>query len=452
MNLASKVKTPHQHAASHPLPTPRRPDTFAMRRPLFALMMLSSLAFAPALAANNKTKPPTKAVVSEKKGDLKAIRGQIESLSKGMAINEDKRADAADEVKEIDQKISVTQRELARLNKTSDAVQSTLNDLGKQSQALEKQLSSQQQPLAELAYQYYLQGSPDSLRLLLNGDNPNQIARDLHYLSTVGHARSELVRDIAATLQSKQALAEKTRSRAQELATIEDKQREQHDKLTAQRLQRKAVLDKLSATVSEQRRKISNLKRDEKQLSRLIDRLTKAMAAKPRPKREPARPSTDTEASGDSAKAPATRGLNNEQTPEYIPARKFVELKGRLRLPTRGVVTNRFGGARQEGSTWKGLFIRAAADSEVKAIASGRIVFADWMRGFGNLLIIDHGGNYLSIYGNNDSVLKQVGDDVQGGDSIAAVGNSGGNPESGLYFELRYRGEPLDPLKWVSLK
>lgn len=313
-------------------------------------------------------------------------------------------------------------------------------------------MSRQQEPLAELAYQYYLQGSPDSLRLLLNGDNPNQIARDLHYLSTIGHARSELVRDLAATLQSKQALAEKTRSRAQELASIEDKQREQHDQLTAQRAQRKAVLDKLSATVSEQRRKISNLKRDEKQLSQLIDRLTKAMAAKPRPKPEPTRPPTDREANGNSTRAPATRGLNNEQTPEYIPARRFAELKGRLRLPTRGVVTNRFGGARQEGSTWKGLFIRASADSEVKAIASGRVVFADWMRGFGNLLIIDHGGNYLSIYGNNDSVLKQVGDDVQGGDSIAAVGNSGGNPESGLYFELRYRGEPLDPLQWVSLK
>lgn len=129
MNLASKVKTPHRHVTSRHLPASRRPDTFAMRRPLFALMMLTFLLLAPAWGASNKTKPPTKAVVSEKKGDLKAIRGQIESLSKGMAINEDKRADAADEVKEIDQKISVTQRELARLDKTRDAVQSTLNDL-----------------------------------------------------------------------------------------------------------------------------------------------------------------------------------------------------------------------------------------------------------------------------------------------------------------------------------
>jgi septal ring factor EnvC (AmiA/AmiB activator) len=127
-------------------------------------------------------------------------------------------------------------------------------------------------------------------------------------------------------------------------------------------------------------------------------------------------------------------------------------LKGSLRLPTRGVVTNRFGAPRQEGGSWKGLFIRAATGDDVKSIANGRVVFADWMRGFGNLMIVDHGGDYLSIYGNNDALLKQVGDMLDGGEVIASVGNSGGNPESGLYFEIRYRGQPLDPLKWASLK
>ena len=115
-------------------------------------------------------------------------------------------------------------------------------------------------------------------------------------------------------------------------------------------------------------------------------------------------------------------------------------------------MSNRFGSARQEGSTWKGLFIRAGVGGEVKAIAAGRVVFADWMRGFGNLIIVDHGGSYLSIYGNNEALLKQSGDNVKGGDTLASVGNSGGNPESGLYFELRFKGQPLDPLKWVNLK
>ena len=139
-------------------------------------------------------------------------------------------------------------------------------------------------------------------------------------------------------------------------------------------------------------------------------------------------------------------------TPTSSSGSSFTNLKGSLRLPVRGTVGNRFGAARQEGSTWKGLFIRAGAGSEVRAIAAGRVVFADWMRGFGNLMIVDHGGNYLSIYGNNDALLKQVGDSLRGGEVIASVGNSGGNPESGLYFELRHQGQPIDPLKWVSLK
>jgi septal ring factor EnvC (AmiA/AmiB activator) len=125
-------------------------------------------------------------------------------------------------------------------------------------------------------------------------------------------------------------------------------------------------------------------------------------------------------------------------------------MKGSLRLPTRGSVTNSFGSARQEGSTWKGLFIRAGTGSEVHSIAAGRVVFAEWMRGFGNLLIVDHGSDYLSVYANNDSLLKQVGDDVRSGESIATVGNTGGNPESGVYFEIRHDGKPLDPLAWVK--
>jgi septal ring factor EnvC (AmiA/AmiB activator) len=102
--------------------------------------------------------------------------------------------------------------------------------------------------------------------------------------------------------------------------------------------------------------------------------------------------------------------------------------------------------------TWKGLFIRASNGEEVKSIAAGRVVFADWLRGFGNLMIVDHGSGYMSLYGNNESIHKRVGDSVNSGDTIAAVGNSGGNADSGLYFELRHQGKPFDPLNWVKIK
>jgi len=133
-------------------------------------------------------------------------------------------------------------------------------------------------------------------------------------------------------------------------------------------------------------------------------------------------------------------------------AGSFAQLKGRLRLPLRGDITGRFGARRDGGPSWKGVFIRAAQGAEVRAVAPGRVVFAEWLRGFGNLLIIDHGDQYLSIYGNNEALLRQPGDRVGSGEAIATTGNSGGNPETGLYFELRFQGRPFDPLTWARLR
>lgn len=427
-------------------PRPSKANTRAPTRLVVALLFLGG-ASPSAIAANGKTEPPTRAEVAEKKDDLKEIQGQIKALQKGVAEARDKRSDAADKLKRIEQEISATQRSLHDLAQQRSKLQASLTSLVAQSRELETRLSHQHEQLGRLVYRQYLQGNPDSLRLLLNGTNPNQTSRDLYYLGAVGRSRSELLQEIENTLQRKQALAKDTKERAGELAANEDEQRRQHEKMLAQREQRRVVLDTISARIADQQREISNLKRDEKQLSQLIARLAKAIAAKPAPRREPARSAPAPSA------PPPQAGIHNDATPEAEQSSSaFAQLKGRLRLPVRGVVSNRFGAARQEGSAWKGLFIRADQGSEVKAIANGEVVFSDWMRGFGNLLIVDHGGKYLSIYGNNEAVLKQTGDTVRGGDAIASVGNSGGNPESGLYFELRYQGQPLDPLKWVNLK
>jgi septal ring factor EnvC (AmiA/AmiB activator) len=131
----------------------------------------------------------------------------------------------------------------------------------------------------------------------------------------------------------------------------------------------------------------------------------------------------------------------------------FQQLKGRLQLPVRGELTGRYGSPRSDtGLSWRGLFIQGPAGQEVKAIAAGQVVFADWLRGFGNLLIIDHGEGYMSLYGNNESLVRRVGEKVRGGDAVATVGSSGGNATSGLYFELRHQGKPFDPLGWVPLR
>ncbi|MDQ5917556.1 MAG: murein hydrolase activator [Pseudomonadota bacterium] len=406
---------------------------------------------APTFAAKNNPAAPApaeKGEVAEKKADLTELRKKIDALQKDISAAEGSKAEVADQLKDSERSISHLQRELRELGEQKGDLQGTLRELGQQSRSLESQLEAQQAQLEQLLYRQYLRGSPDSLQLLLNGDDPNQIARDLYYLGAVARARAELLQQIEATLKKKQALTTSTRERAAALASVEEKQKEKHGKLVTQREQKKATLSKISAQIATQKAEVGALQRDEKRMTQLIARLSKLIAARTAPKRAPAK-------GGEAGARPGKPGapeIENEQLPQAAPTGSFARQKGSLRLPVKGTVTNRFGGQRQEGSSWKGLFIRSPVGSEVKAVAGGRVVFAEWMRGFGNLLIVDHGDSFLSIYGNNDALLKNVGDSIRSGDTVATVGNSGGNPESGLYFEIRHQGQPVDPLKWASLK
>ncbi len=154
--------------------------------------------------------------------------------------------------------------------------------------------------------------------------------------------------------------------------------------------------------------------------------------------------------------ATAQRRAGGRSTPSPTAATgsgAFAQLRGQLRLPVRGAVVGRFGAPRGGGgATWKGVFVRTEAGADVHAVAAGKVVFADDLRGFGNLVIIDHGDQYLSIYGNNETLLRHTGDTVRSGDVIARAGNSSGDEETGLYFELRYRGRPFDPMGWTGAR
>jgi septal ring factor EnvC (AmiA/AmiB activator) len=135
----------------------------------------------------------------------------------------------------------------------------------------------------------------------------------------------------------------------------------------------------------------------------------------------------------------------------YTPNVGLGKLKGSLIMPTHGELIHRFGTQREQGgSLWKGLFIKAASGQPVYAVAAGQVVFADWMRGFGNLIIIDHGGGYMSLYSNNETLYKQSGATIKAGETIASVGNTGGSNETGLYFELRYQSQAFDPSPWIA--
>jgi len=423
--------------------------------------------------------------IQEKKADLGELRSRIEGLRKELSANEENKADAGDRLRESDRQISRLQRELNELNDSRNQLEKKLKSLEQQSQELSITLGQQQAQLEKLLYKQYLRGNPDSLQLLLNGDDPNQIARDLHYLSAIALTRAELMGEITATLDKKKALAADAKERSAELADVEAEQQKRHAELQKQREERQALYAQISSKVSAQRKEIGNLQQNEKRMTQLIDRLSKILAAqaaqaakaaeaarvaearqaaarqkekerekeREKDKRHP--PTEEKEIARPTPNVEPSRPRTVEAENRYEPAPSdgsFARQRGNLRLPVRGAVSGRFGSAREGGGTWRGLFIKAGSGSEVKAIAGGRVVFSEWMRGFGNLLIVDHGDGYLSIYGNNDALLKQVGQAVKGGETVATVGNSGGNPESGLYFELRHQGQPIDPMKWASLK
>ncbi|GIK26245.1 MAG: non-catalytic member of peptidase subfamily M23B [Betaproteobacteria bacterium] len=371
-----------------------------------------------------------------KREELKDLQERIQSLQQDIAKAEESRADAAEELREAEQAISEANRKLRELGSERAQVQATLASLDAQSQKLSSRISTQQTQLGRLFTRQYYAGETDALSHLLSGSDPNQLARDAHYLSLLSRAKAGLIRNLGEILDEKKRLAGLAREKSEELAEIEKSQQRERAGLVEQQKKRQAVLARLSDRIKAQRREVSKLKRDEKRLAKLIEGLGRIVA---KPKRAP------------QAKGPA---LRNERTPDAsLAGDDFARLKGRLSLPARGELANRFGTPRQEGgTTWKGVFIRAANGTEVKAIAPGRIVFADWLRGFGNLAIVDHGDGYLSVYGNNESLYKAVGQPVKAGEAIASVGNSGGNPETGLYFELRHLGQPLDPLKWVILR
>jgi septal ring factor EnvC (AmiA/AmiB activator) len=370
------------------------------------------------------------APANAQKQELNALRSRIETLQKTLAESEETKHETADALRESERAISESNRLLRGLAEDQRAVNARLADLRDQNQRASGDLEAQRNRLARLLYQQYTGGQPDALKLLLNREDPNRIARDIFYLTYLARARAELIANLRSNLGRISDLTQETQQESAELAAINAAQQAQRQRLEAEKAARKAVLVKVSRQIEKQRKEISTLKRDEARLAKLIEQLSRMLARTKPP------------------------GLRNERLPDGAAVTgAFGQLKGRLNLPVRGELKNRFGGPREgSGVLWKGLFIASAPGQDVKAIAGGRVVFADWLRGFGNLLIIDHGDGYMSLYGNNESLYKQVGDAARGGETVAAVGNSGGNMDSGLYFEIRHQGVAFDPLGWVSLK
>lgn len=366
----------------------------------------------------------------QKSEELKELKGRIDKLKREIEGAEGSKADVLDELKQSEQSISEINRTIHELSQEQQQVNGELAEVRRESDALRARIAAQRAQLARLLVQQYESGAQDGLRLLLNQQDPNAVSRDIEYYGHIARARGKLIAELKDNLTQAEAAERETREKSAELERIQQAQKKEREALQKEASARRGTLNRLDKQIAARRKQVKQMEQDEKRLTRLIERLARAVAAKAKPKRPRG------------AKAGGAPADDNSE---------FARLKGHLKLPVAGAIANRFGAPRAEtGVPWKGLFIRAAEGSQVKALAGGRVVFADWLRGFGNLLIIDHDDGYMSLYGYNEAVLKQVGETVHAGDVVSAAGNSGGNAESGLYFEVRFQGKPVDPLQWVG--
>jgi septal ring factor EnvC (AmiA/AmiB activator) len=377
-----------------------------------------------------------------KKEELNDLRSRIKALQDELEQTNEDKSEVTDALKHSERRISDVNRGLRELELRQRKLSRTLKQLAVDTLTTEAEIADQQTRLAELLRKHYHQGGGDALKLMLNGENPGEVARNLEYYGYIGRARADLIRQHRASLQNLETLQEKTRNQNSDLLKVKQERVTQKKTLEIEKGSRQQVLFKLSAQIRQQRKQIDTLVRDEKRLAQLIERLARLAAAaaakpaKPKPQPKPTlKPGEVVTKVADASVA----GLS------------FARLKGKLALPVAGEIISKFGQSREGGGpAWKGLFIRARQGNEVRSVGSGEVAFADWLRGFGNLLIIDHGNGYLSLYSNNESLYKQPGDPVRAGDVVATVGATGGQDEPGLYFELRRQGKPFDPLSWVK--
>ena len=368
---------------------------------------------------------------SDNQENLKALRERIQSLQKDLASKETIKQNTSNMLQETERTIGIISQKLTKLIENDRQANEDFKHLQTQYKNIKNEVEIERNQLERLLYQQYLRGQQDYLRLMLNQQDPNQVARNIHYYKQLSLARSGSIESLQDNQHKIAALAQISRQKKNEITAIQTEYFAQRKKLEQEKNKHQTMLAQISGQITQQQQEINKLENDEKRITHLVNEISKLLVQeKPR------------------------NTLTNSKLPDASTAGiPFASLKGKLNLPVRGKLLNSFGGQRSgKHVTWKGLFIQSPNGSDVKAISEGRVVFADELRGFGNLIILDHGNGYMSLYGNNETLHKQVGNIIRGGDTIATVGNSGGNPDSGLYFELRHKGKPFDPLTWIKVE
>ena len=428
------------------------PAAIALRRCLLLAAVLAvgappPVTAQPAAAAKPATTgKPTPQRKQQLQDEQRRLRQQLVRLRQQVAGAEASRAEAADALRESEAAISAANRRLRELAAERAQVQQEIDALASRSRAIGARRLEEEKGLGLALRSQYVLARQAPLQRLLEGASPGELQRELIYLGYLARGRARTLGELRARGEELAELQAQSEGKQLELAALADDEERNRAELLKQQAARSRTLDRLARQLAGQQRSLQALQRDEKRLASLIGEIEKLLAEQAR--RQPREPARARRPSNDAAAPPAVDVPTDSD---------FAQLRGKLVLPVRGAVVARFGSPRPteaqvDAPTWKGVFIRAAPGADVHAVAAGRVVFADWLRGFGNLLVIDHGEGFLSVYGNNESLLADVGARVGAGDPVATVGSTGGAAEAGLYFELRFKGRPIDPLRWAQAR
>ena len=364
--------------------------------------------------------------------ELRELRARIQALQQRLADAEKTSGEAADQLRESGRAVSEAHRALFALAESRKRIEGELEAIARREADTRAAIARNESLAGKLLKLQYRQRAPDRLRLALEGRDAATVSRHLAYYGYIQNARAELLAKLRGQADELAALERDARARRDELTENHAAQAREARRLEQERAARAGVATRLAADLARGRKEMGKLKRDEARLSNLVEDLARALARPAPPGRRRGEPI-------------------DEVADASVAAKPFASLKGHLKLPVRGELMNRYGAAREEtGGTWKGLFIRSTTGETVRAVADGQVVYADWLRGFGNLLILDHGRGYMSLYAHNEGLLRQVGEKVRGGDPIAHVGQAETGADSGVYFELRRAGKPFDPMAWVA--
>lgn len=372
---------------------------------LLILVLLGSTGFAYAAEKNAASEQQLNTLrerIAQLKTKQAALRAQESSAQAELAKAESALGEAV-------QSLRITRRELQR-------ARARLGDLDGERRRYQLQRDKAQSALQAQVRAAYLSGRNEYWKLLLSQKDPAQLGRVLTYYDYLNRERVKEMDDLSNAVRSLADVQKKIESEISELNVLQQQQEKSAKKVAQAKTKREKALRLIRSDLADDEKRLNALLQDEKNLTQVIEQVDSVVR---------------------SVKLPKNSG--------------FAQLKGKLGWPTRGQLLQRFGDERFQGRMkWNGVLIGASEGSDVQVIFPGRIVFADWLRGFGLMTIVDHGGGYMSLYGHNQSLGKQVGDWVDAGEVIATSGSSGGQGEQGLYFEIRYKGKALDPRGWCK--